>query len=88
MACGWTNAELQTKIDNIKMLILEYEAAELVLAEDPLQSYTIDTGQVRRVLTRFDISSIPRVIQVLENKVATLASRLSGCGSSYGSADW
>ena len=72
---------LQARIDATKDLIERWENALVILAaNNGIQSYTIDTGQSRQVVTRSDIGTINRIIDSLMNRLATLEARLNGSG--------
>ena len=62
-----------------KALIVAYEDAVQALGDNGgIQSYTLDTGQSRQVVTRADIPGLNRMIDSLYNRCATLEARLSG----------
>jgi hypothetical protein len=58
--------------------ILALEAAFTQLSTGVIQSYTLDTGQDRQVVTKYEISSLRRTIDSLYNSYATLCARLNG----------
>lgn len=67
------------KIITTKALIDAYETAVTTLAgQGAIQSYTLDTGQSRQVVTRSDIPSLNRMLDSLYNRLATLEARLYG----------
>lgn len=70
---------LLTKIATTKALIDAYETALLTLGTGgATQSYTLDTGQSRQVVTRSDIPSLNRMLDSLYNRLSTLEARLYG----------
>lgn len=72
---------IQARIDAAKALIVVWEDALTALGSSGgIQSYTIDTGQSRQVVTRSDIGTINKIIDSLMNRVATLEARLNGSG--------
>lgn len=71
---------LQERIDSTKLQIIAYEDAVLALA-DGAQSYTLDTGQTRQTVVKFNLVSIQNTIDSLYNRMATLEGRLNGSGS-------
>lgn len=77
---------LLDRITATRAQIVAYEAAALALA-DGIQSYTIDTGQGRQVVTRADVRSINITLDQLYNREATLSARL-GSGSVNVSPGW
>ena len=74
-------AFIQARIDATKLQIVAFEDAVLALGEGGIQSYTIDTGQTRNTVTKFDIEWINGVIDGLYNRCATLQARLDGSGT-------
>ena len=72
---------LEGRIAACKSLVVVWDAAltQLALA-DGIQSYTVDTGQTRQVVTRSDIGTINRIIDGLLNRCATMQARLDGSG--------
>lgn len=67
------------RIAATEALIISYEDAITALgANGAIQSYTLDTGQSRQVVTRSDIPALNTMIDKLYNRLATLNARLSG----------
>ena len=60
-----------------KALIVAYEAALTELATGA-QSYTLDTGQSRQVVTKADVGSIRNMLNTLDNRLATICARRDG----------
>lgn len=73
-----TRAFIQARIDATKLQIIAFENASLQLAENEIQSYTMDTGQTRQVVTRLELGALERAIDGLYNRCATLEARLNG----------
>lgn len=74
-------AFLQERITKTKALIVVIEDALLALGPNSgLMSYTIDTGQSRQVVTRFDIARLNNMLDGLYNRCATMEARLNGSG--------
>lgn len=71
---------IQARIDATKLQIVAYEDAALALANG-VQSYTLDTGQSRQVVTKLDLSDLQKTIDSLYNRCATLEARLNGSGT-------
>jgi len=72
---------LEARIAACQALIVAWEDALLALSiTNGVQSYTIDTGQSRQVVTRSDIGSINRTIDALYNRCNILETRLNGTG--------
>jgi hypothetical protein len=70
---------LEQRIAAKKAAIIAYEEALTAIAGGA-QSYSLDTGQTRQVVTRANLTEIRNVIAQLESDIATLQMRLSGCG--------
>ena len=62
-----------------KALILKLEAA-IDSISTGAQSYSIDTGQTRQVVTRANLSETRNMIARLESDISTLQQRIYGCG--------
>lgn len=71
---------LEEKIDITKVQIEAYEQAAIALVNHGMQSYTLDTGQSRQMVTRLDLHWINKEIDALYSRYATLNSRLNGLG--------
>lgn len=74
---------LTARLEATKVLIVAYEAAILALSTGAVQSYQLDTGQTRQMVTKQQLSQLRNVLDALENRYATLQARL-GCGRAYG----
>jgi hypothetical protein len=70
---------LAERIAAKKALILKYEAALDTLSSGA-QSYSLDTGQTRQVVTKANLSELRNMLAKLESDLSTLQQRLSGCG--------
>jgi len=73
-------AFLQERIDAIKLLIVAYEAAMLAVTVGGVQSYTLDTGQTRQVVTKRSLGEIRNARDQAMNELATLSARRNGAG--------
>jgi len=72
---------LEARITATKAAIVAYEDAITFLGtQGGIQSYTLDTGQNRQLVTRADIPAMNRMINSLYNRCATLQTRLTGSG--------
>jgi hypothetical protein len=71
----WLEARIAAK----KAAIEAFEAATLALAGGA-QSYSLDTGQTRQVVTKANLSEMRIMISKLESDISTLQQRLNGCG--------
>ena len=63
--------------DQIKKL----NEAQIALEGGGIQSYTIDTGQSKQTVTKYDLDSIEGQIDRLYNRRETLYARRDGCGT-------
>lgn len=73
-------AFVQERITAAKAQIVAYDDAITALVTGGIQSYTLDTGQSRQVVTKLDIEWLQKAISSLENRCATLQARLNGAG--------
>lgn len=69
---------LKQRIDATKALIVAYEDATTALVSGGVQSYTLDTGQSRQTVTRFDLVMLNNTLDSLYNRLVTLQARLDG----------
>ena len=80
---------LKDRIAKTKTLIEAWEDAQIALAgANGTMSYTIDTGQTKQTVTRFDLKKIQETLDTLYNRLAVFETRLNGCGSNYGRGCW
>lgn len=79
---------LQDRINATKNQIEALENAAADLSAGTIQSYTIDTGQSRQVVTRSNVSSLNKQIDSLYNRLAMLEARLTGSGTIVGRPAW
>ena len=61
-----------------KALIAQLDEALLAIAGGA-QSYSIDTGQTRQVVTKANVTETRNTIAQLESDISTLQMRLYGC---------
>jgi hypothetical protein len=78
---------IQGRIDATKLQIVAYEDAVLALADGGIESYTLDTGQSRQMVTKLNLKVLTTAIDSLYNRLATLTARLSG-GATIGVPGW
>jgi len=64
-----------------KAAVAAYNAAILALATNAIQSYTLETGQTRQVVTKANLTELRNVRSALLNEVASLEARLCGAGT-------
>jgi hypothetical protein len=70
---------LEARVTATKAAIIATEEAILQLSSGA-QSYTLDTGQTRQVVSKADIASLRLQLNELENRLAVLDARLCGAG--------
>lgn len=71
---------LEARVTATKAAIVAIEAA-IVAVAGGAQSYTLDTGQTRQVVSKADIASLRLQLNELENRLAVLDARLCGAGT-------
>lgn len=76
--CPEDLAWIDARIEATKTLIVAYEGALLAFADHNTQSYQLDTGQTRQLVTRAQLGSIELTLKRLESRLATLQARRGG----------
>lgn len=76
-----TTAFLKDRITAVQAQIVALEAAMLALATGAIQSYSLDTGQTRQLVTKLDLDMLNRVLDSMYNRCVTLEARLTGGNS-------
>lgn len=71
---------LLERIEKTKELIERYEDAVSNIMANGIQSYVLDTGQSKQVVTKANIEKLQEQIDVLYNRLATLDARVNGTG--------
>jgi hypothetical protein len=66
-----------------KLSAVRIQAAIDALTIGGVQSYQLDTGQTRQLVTKMNLTSLNTVLQSTLNRVATLQARLGGCGITH-----
>lgn len=74
---------LEARITRCKELIVIYEDALAAIAAGA-QTYSLDTGQSRQVVTKADVATLRISLHSLENRLVILDQQLNGGGSHYG----
>ena len=69
---------LDERITATKAMIVAYEDAVLALSTGA-QSYQLDTGQTRQLVSKAQLGSVQLTLQRLESRLATLQARRGGC---------
>jgi hypothetical protein len=77
--CAWLDA----RITKTEKLIESIEAAIDAIGSGA-QSYTLDTGQSRQVVTKANVASLKTLLDSLENRRVMLKQRRYGGGSLIG----
>lgn len=77
---------IQDRITETRALIVAYEAAILAISTGS-QSYSLDTGQTRQVVTKAQLGSLQLTLSRLEARLSTYEQRL-GCGRLYVRPSW
>jgi hypothetical protein len=75
-----TDAFWLARIEAIKLQIVAYEAAMLSLGTGAVQSYQLDTGQTRQLVTKANLASMKLTVESLYNQLSTLEARVCGAG--------
>lgn len=78
---------IKARIVKTRELIEKYEDALDQLSAGAVQSYQLDTGQTRQMVTKADLGNIQRTLSRLESRLGTLEARL-GCAQSIGRPAW
>ncbi len=73
-----TRQFIADRIEVTKAQIVAYEDAFAAFADEGIQSYTLDTGQTRQVVTRANLTELRKTLDGLYNRLTTLEARTSG----------
>ncbi len=76
-----TNAWLQKRLDALDARIEAHETAGALAAAAGAQSYTLDTGQSRGVVMRYEVSSLEKTIAALTNQYIITCNRMGKTSS-------
>ena len=71
---------LNERITQTKATIIAYETAIDAIILGGAESYTLDTGQTRQVVTKLDIADLQSTLDSLLNRLTILQKRLSKSG--------
>lgn len=85
--CCDDSAFLTERIAKKKEQLLKFDDAITALAGGA-QSYSLDTGQTRQVVTKANLTEMRNAIAQLESDISTLQQRLYGCGRMYVRPGW
>jgi hypothetical protein len=78
--CCDDRAFWQGRLDKKKEQLAAYDDAITALAGGA-QTYSLDTGQTRQVVTKANLTEMRNMIAHLETEIATLQNRLGGCST-------
>ena len=78
----------QARLNKAKELLEAAEDAQLQIMAGTMESYKIDTGQSQQTVTKLNITVFDKMIDALMNRIATLETRISGCGVHTGGPGW
>ena len=73
-----------TRIASTEAIIDAYDAAILAFAANPIESYTIDTGQGLHRVQRSQVTDMIATRDLLMNQLATLCARAGQGGTMQG----
>lgn len=73
-----SRAFIQGRIDAAELLIVAHEDASVIAAATGAQSYTLDTGQDRQSVTRYEIGRVNDVISALFLQIQVYEALLNG----------
>ena len=79
---------LETRITKTQQQIEALEDAIIGLTDGTIQSYTLDTGQSRTVVSRHEIGRLQTVLDTLYVRLNTLCNRANGGGSVNVAPGW
>lgn len=79
---------LAERIAATKLQIIAYEDAALALGTGNVESYMLDTGQTKQMVTKLNLASIQRTIDGLYSRCAVLQTRLDGGGTMSARPNW
>lgn len=77
---------IEARITQTRALIVAYEDAILTLSTGA-QSYSLDTGQTRQVVTKAQLGSLQLTLERLESRLSTYEQRL-GCARLFVRPSW
>ena len=68
----------QERIDAIKARIIAHEEAAEAAAALGVQQYTLDTGQSRQNVQKYDVDKVEDILAGLQNRLDAYCARLHG----------
>lgn len=84
MADEW----LQTRLAKTEEQIESIENAVIALADGTIQSYTLDNGQTRTVVSRHEIGRLQSTLDVLYARRTSLHDKINGGGTVNVTPGW
>ncbi len=81
--CNPTDTFWPDQLAAAKASAAAIQAAIDALTIGGVQTYQLDTGQTRQLVTKMNLTSLNTVLQSTLNRVATLQARLGGCGITH-----
>lgn len=70
----------QTRLTAVEAEIAAIEAAIAALTLGQMQSYTLDTGQDRILVTKLDLPGLDKMLDSALNRYVTIRARCTGSG--------
>lgn len=77
-----------SRLEKKKEQLAAMDDALIAVTTGAIDSYTLDTGQSRQTVTKQNLAVLERLIERLENQIATLETRIYGCGTHTGGPAW
>ncbi len=81
ICCDPTDTFWPDQLAAAKLSAVRIQAAIDALTIGGVQSYQLDTGQTRQLVSKVNLAALHTVLQSTLNRVATLQARLGGCGT-------
>lgn len=82
------NSILQNQLIEFEAQIAAINAAIIALLTDKVQSYTLDTGQTRQTVTKFDLEKLIAARDSLLNQYSVISARLGTDGTVHAGGAW
>lgn len=76
------------RIASLQLRIVAFEDAIIAVTSGGVQTYNLDTGQTKQVVTQFDVARLQATLDGLINQLAVYNQRLNGCGTIIAGAAW
>lgn len=82
------NTILQDQLTAFEAQISAINADIIALLTDKVQSYTLDTGQTRQTVTKFDLAELTATRDSLLNQYSVICARLGIDGTVHAGGAW